>query len=66
MASWPLIATGLCIMAFGAWLPYSWLAPSLGLTPLPPLYWGILLATLFSYMCVTQLIKVWLLRMKWI
>jgi Mg2+-importing ATPase len=53
-------------MAFGAWLPYSPLASYLGLTRLPFLYWPILLATLFSYMCVTQLIKVWLLRKKWI
>ena len=65
-ASWPLLITTLCIMAFGAWLPYSPVAASLGLVHLPRLYWPILLATLFAYSCLTQGVKVWLLRMKWI
>jgi Mg2+-importing ATPase len=33
---------------------------------LPGLYWPILLLTLLSYMALTQVIKVWLLRKKWI
>ena len=65
-ASWPLILTSLAIMAFGAWLPYSPLASSLGLVHLPRLYWPILMATLFAYTGLTLLVKVWLLRMKWI
>jgi len=65
-ASWPLTATTLSIMAFGAWLPFSPLAPSLGLTLLPRLYWPILLLTLLCYVGLTQIIKVWLLRKKWI
>jgi Mg2+-importing ATPase len=65
-ASWPLTVTTLCIMAFGIWLPYSPLAPSLGLVQLPRLYWPILLLTLLFYVILTQLIKVWLLRKKWI
>ena len=65
-ASWPLMLTTLAIMAFGAWLPYSPLASSLGLVHLPRLYWPILLATLFAYAGLTQSVKVWLLRMKWI
>src|SRR6202035_3004037 len=65
-ASWPLTLTTLFIMAFGMCLPYSPLASSLGLTQLPPLYWPILMATLISYMALTQVIKVWLLRKKWI
>src|SRR5579863_4573079 len=65
-ASWPLTATTLSIMAFGAWLPYSPLASSLGLTHLPRLYWPILMLTLLSYVILTQAIKVWLLRKKWI
>ena len=65
-ASWPLTATTLSIMAFGVWLPYSPLAGSLGLTLLPGMYWPILLLTLLSYMSLTQLIKIWLLRKKWI
>jgi Mg2+-importing ATPase len=65
-ASWPLTLTTLSIMAFGTWLPGSPLAPALGITRLPPLYWPILLATLLAYMVLTQTIKVWLLRKKWI
>ena len=65
-ASWPLTVTTLSIMAFGAWLPYSPLATSLGLTLLPRMYWPILMLTLLGYMSLTQIIKVWLLRKKWI
>ena len=65
-ASWPLTVTTLSIMAFGAWLPFSPLAGPLGLAQLPPLYWPILLLTLLSYVALTQIIKVWLLRKKWI
>jgi Mg2+-importing ATPase len=65
-ASGPLIFTSLSIMAFGGWLPYSPLASSLGLVHLPGLYWPILLLTLFAYMALTQVIKVWLLRKHWI
>jgi Mg2+-importing ATPase len=53
-------------MAFGMWLPYSPLASSLGLVHLPRLYWPILLLTLLGYVSLTQAIKVWLLRLKWI
>jgi Mg2+-importing ATPase len=53
-------------MLFGAWLPYSPLASSLGLVHLPGLYWPILLATLLAYSCLTQGIKVLLLWKKWI
>jgi hypothetical protein len=38
-ASWPLTVTTLSIRAFGMWLPYSPLAPSLGLAHLPRMYW---------------------------
>ncbi len=65
-ASWPLTATTLSIMAFGMSLPYSPLASSLGLAHLPGLYWPILMLTLLAYVGLTQAIKVWLLRKKWI
>jgi Mg2+-importing ATPase len=65
-ASLPLLITTLTIMALGAWLPYSPFAPSLGLTRLPALYWPILLLTLLAYTCLTQGVKVWLLKLKWI
>jgi Mg2+-importing ATPase len=65
-ASWPLTVTTLSIMAIGAWLPYSPLASSLGLVHLPHLYWPILMMTLLGYTGLTQAIKMWLLRRKWI
>jgi Mg2+-importing ATPase len=65
-ASVPLTATTVIIMAFGMWLPFSPLASALGMTALPPLYWPILLATLFCYVVLTQLIKMWLLKKRWI
>lgn len=65
-ASWLLTATTLSIMALGAWLPYSPLASSLGLVHLPRMYWPILMVTLLCYVGLTQTIKIWLLRRKWI
>jgi Mg2+-importing ATPase len=65
-ASLPLTLTTLSIMAVGTWLPYSPVASSLGFTALPTLYWPILLLTLLAYVSLTQIIKVWLLRRKWI
>jgi P-type Mg2+ transporter len=65
-ARWPLTFTTLSIMAFGMWLPYSPLAHSLGLTHLPRMYWPILMLTLLGYVSLTQMVKVWLVRKKWI
>jgi hypothetical protein len=33
---------------------------------LPPLYWPLLLGTLFLYVLLTQAVKVWLLKRAWI
>jgi Mg2+-importing ATPase len=65
-ASWALTATTLSIMVVGVWLPYSPLASALGFTHLPKMYWPILMLTLLGYVCLTQTIKVWLLRKQWI
>ena len=61
-ASWQLTLTTVIIMAFGAYLPYSPLAASLGFVPLPTLYWPLLLLTLLCYVGLTQVIKTWLVR----
>jgi Mg2+-importing ATPase len=65
-ASWQLTMTTLLIMAFGAWLPFSPLAPALGFVPLPPLFWVLLLVTLLCYVGLTQIIKMWLIRKSWV
>src|SRR5882724_5332400 len=65
-ASWQLTLNTVLIMAFGAYLPFSPLAGPLGFVALPVLYWPILLATLLSYVGLTQLIKMWLIRKSWV
>ncbi len=65
-ASWPVIMTTACIMVIGMWLPSSAIGPSLGLTPLPPLYWLLLAVTLTCYVLLTQGVKALLLRKAWI
>jgi P-type Mg2+ transporter len=65
-ASWQLTLTTVLVMAFGAYLPYSPLANSLGFVPLPQLYWPLLLLTLICYVGLTQVVKTWLIRKTWI
>jgi Mg2+-importing ATPase len=65
-ASWQLTLTTLAIIAVAVWLPYSPLAPALGFTALPPLYWPLLLATLLCYVVLTQAVKMWLIRKAWL
>jgi len=65
-ASVPLTITTVVIMAVAAWLPYSFLAPMLGLVPLPGFFWPILFVTLLCYVVLTQLVKMWLIRKKWL
>ena len=61
-----LMVTTVVIMAIGAYLPFSPLGPALGFTPLPPLYWPLLAATLACYVVLTQIVKTWLLKKLWI
>jgi Mg2+-importing ATPase len=52
----------LLIMAIGSWLPYSPLAPALGLVPLPLAYWFWILGFLVSYSILTHKVKRWFMR----
>jgi len=61
-ASWPLTLTSVIIVAFGAWLPVSPLASTLGFVPLPRLYWLLLAIMLLGYAVLTQLMKTWFVR----
>jgi Mg2+-importing ATPase len=65
-ASVALMSTTVAIMLFGVWLPTSPLGPALGFTPLPRLYWPLLLLTLLAYVALTQLVKTWLIHRRWI
>jgi Mg2+-importing ATPase len=64
-ASWQLTMTTVVVMALAVWLPFSPLAPALGLVQLPLLYWPILLVTALAYVMLTQAVKVWLIRKSW-
>ena len=65
-ASWQLTLTTFAIIGIGAWLPFSPLAQYLGFVPLPPMFWPLLLATLLCYVALTQAVKNWLIRKKWL
>jgi Mg2+-importing ATPase len=65
-ASTPLLMMTALVMAIGIYLPYSPFASSLKFTPLPTLYWPLLTLTLLGYMLLTQFVKQWLLRKRWI
>jgi len=66
IAAWPLIVMSAVIVAVGIALPFTPVGTYLGFTPLPPLYWPLLGITLLCYVVLTQLVKMWLLRRKWI
>jgi P-type Mg2+ transporter len=63
-ASPPLIISTLVICAIATALPYSPLAATLGLQPLPLLYWPIVLSFLVGYAVLTTIVKTWFIR-KW-
>ena len=57
-----LLAASLLVCGAGLALPWSPLAPALGLVPPPPPYWWGLTAILGVYILFTQGIKSWLNR----
>ena len=65
-ASWPVITTTMIIMIVGMWLPFSPIGHWLKFTPLPSLYWPLLVLTLGCYVLLTQGVKMWLIRKGWI
>jgi Mg2+-importing ATPase len=65
-ASAAMTLTTVGVMLLGIWLPYSPLAPALGMTPLPGLYWPILVVILTGYVLLTQAVKSWLVRRGWV
>ncbi len=65
-ASWQLTVTTILIMGIGAVLPFSPLAQFLGFVPLPWQFWPFLVVTLICYVALTQLVKAWLLKKRWV
>jgi Mg2+-importing ATPase len=64
-SSGALALTSAFIILVGVWLPFSPVGQALDLTPLPPLYWPFLVATIVCYVVLTQGVKAWLLRKGW-
>ena len=65
-ASRPVVVMSLLIAAVGIGLPFAPIGRALGFSPLPALYWPLLLLTLGCYLLLTQGVKMWLLRRHWI
>jgi P-type Mg2+ transporter len=65
-ASWPLIVTTAVVMMIGTWLPWSPAREPLGFSPLPDLYWPLLVLTITGYVVLTQAVKTWLIRRGWV
>lgn len=63
-ASPALMTMSLLICAVGIALPYSWLAPALGFTTLPRLYWPFIVLMLICYAALTHAVKVWFVH-RW-
>lgn len=61
-ASLPMTLTTLAVMAVGIWLPYSPFANTLGMVPLPPVYWAWIGAFLLGYACLAHVVKTYFFR----
>jgi len=65
-SSWPVLVTTLATMAVGVLISFTPFGRYLGFSRLPGLYWPLLAATLACYVLLTQGVKMWLLRLRWI
>ena len=61
-----LMVTSLTIMAIGIALPFTVLGRYLGFVAPPQQYWPFIALTLLCYVALTQGVKTWLLRRRWI
>jgi Mg2+-importing ATPase len=61
-ASTALILTTIVILAIGGAIPHTPLGTTLGIAPLPPLYWAYVAAMMRTYAVLTHFVKMWLLR----
>jgi P-type Mg2+ transporter len=64
--SMSLMATTVAVLAIGVALPFTPLGRYIGFIALPSLYWFYLGLTLVCYFVLTQFVKAWLLRRRWI
>ena len=64
--SWPLMVMSGIVMTVGVAIPFSPVGVYLGFMRLPWLYWPLLAVSLACYVVLTQGVKMWLLRLKWV
>jgi len=62
--SWPLTVTSLAVVAVGAALPFTPVARLFGFVPLPPAFFGILLAMIAMYLVLVELGKTYFFRKR--
>ena len=60
--SLPLVLTTVAVMAAGIAIPFSPLAHTLGMVPLPPIFFVWLVFILLAYAGLAQLVKTWFVR----
>ena len=65
-ASRAMLGMSLLVIATGIGIAMSPVGRHLGFSPLPWLYWPILLATIACYLLLTQVVKSWMLRRRWL
>ncbi len=67
-ASWPVMSLTFFIMAIGIYIPFSPFGSSIGLQPLPLIYFPWLIGILLSYCMLTQVVKGWYIKRfgKWL
>lgn len=61
-ATWPVTGLTFLIMGIGIAIPFSPFGSSIGLEPLPPVYFAWLVGILLSYCILTQLVKEWYIK----
>jgi Mg2+-importing ATPase len=61
-AAWPVLITTAVIMVCGLVLPFIFLGQKVGLVSLPASYFAWLLAIVFAYGALTQVVKGWYIR----
>lgn len=61
-AATPVLLMTAVIMAIGCCIPFTPLGQSVGMVPLPPLYWPFLVVTLLGYCILTQVVKTRFIR----
>ncbi|MDE2417192.1 MAG: magnesium-translocating P-type ATPase [Burkholderiales bacterium] len=57
-----LVLTSLSVVLAAMLLPFTALAPYLGFSPLPPIYFGMLVALLAAYLIIVEGVKQWFYR----